>query len=101
MGAFAANLRSFEFLRDFTTSATLTGSIDIPFALIFVAVIAWISPVMLLPILFGIALLLVITMVVRPRLERLTETKLRSWRPTQRDTDRDFVGPGDAKGNGC
>ena len=74
VGSFAANLRSFEFLRDFTTSATLTGLIDIPFALIFVAVIAWISPTMLLPVLFGIALLLVIAMVVRPRLEKLTET---------------------------
>lgn len=74
VGSFAANLRSFEFLRDFTTSATLTGLIDIPFALIFVAVIAWISPVMLLPVIFGIALLLIITMVVRPRLEALTET---------------------------
>ena len=74
VGSFAANLRSFEFLRDFTTSATLTGLIDIPFALIFVAVIAWISPIMLLPVIIGIALLLVITMVVRPRLEKLTET---------------------------
>jgi len=74
VGSFAANLRSFEFLRDFTTSATLTGLIDIPFALIFIAVIAWISPVMLLPVLVGIALLLFITMIVRPRLEALTET---------------------------
>lgn len=74
VGSFAANLRSFEFLRDFTTSMTLTSLIDIPFALIFVAVIAWISPVMLLPIIFGIALLLVIALVVRPRLEKLTET---------------------------
>ena len=74
VGSFAANLRSFEFLRDFTTSATLTGLIDIPFALIFIAVIAWISPVMLLPVLVGIALLLIITMIVRPRLEALTET---------------------------
>ena len=73
VGSFAANLRSFEFLRDFTTSATLTGLIDIPFALIFIAVIAWISPVML-PVLVGIALLLIITMIVRPRLEALTET---------------------------
>lgn len=74
VGSFAANLRSFEFLRDFTTSATLTGLIDVPFALIFIAVIAWISPVMLLPVMFGIALLLILTMVVRPRLEALTET---------------------------
>jgi ATP-binding cassette subfamily C protein LapB len=74
VGAYAANLRSFEFLRDFTTSATLTGLIDIPFALVFIAVIAWISPLMMLPIIAGIVLLLAITMVVRPRLERLTET---------------------------
>jgi ATP-binding cassette subfamily C protein LapB len=74
VGAYSANLRSFEFLRDFTTSATLTGLIDIPFALVFIAVIAWISPLMMLPIIAGIVLLLAITMVVRPRLERLTET---------------------------
>ena len=72
VGSFAANLRSFEFLRDFTTSATLTGLIDIPFALIFVALARGL-PIMLLPT-FGIAPLLVITMVVRPRLEKLTET---------------------------
>ena len=73
VGAFAANLRSFEFLRDFTTSATLTGLIDIPFALVFIMVIAWISPLMLLPILAGIVILLLITMVVRPRLGKFTE----------------------------
>ena len=74
VGSFASNLRSFEFLRDFTTSATLTGLIDIPFALIFLLVIAWISPTMLLPILVGLAVLLSITLFVRPRLEKLTET---------------------------
>jgi ATP-binding cassette subfamily C protein LapB len=42
--------------------------------LVFIAVIAWISPLMMLPIIAGIVLLLAITMVVRPRLERLTET---------------------------
>jgi ATP-binding cassette subfamily C protein LapB len=74
VGSFASNLRSFEFLRDFTTSATLTGLIDIPFALIFLLVIAWISPTMLLPILIGLAVLLSIALFVRPRLEKLTET---------------------------
>ena len=40
VGSFASNLRSFETVRDFITSATITTLIDIPFGLIFVAV-AW------------------------------------------------------------
>lgn len=73
VGGFAANLRSFEFLRDFTTSATVTSLIDIPFALVFVAVIAWISPTMVIPIVIGIAAVLIFTTVIRPSLQRLTE----------------------------
>lgn len=73
VGGFAANLRSFEFLRDFTTSATVTSLIDIPFALVFVAVIAWISPAMVTPILLGIAAVLVFTIIVRPSLQKVTE----------------------------
>lgn len=73
VGGFAANLRSFEFLRDFTTSATVTSLIDIPFALVFVIVIAWISPTMVIPILVGIGAVLIFTTVIRPSLQRLTE----------------------------
>jgi ATP-binding cassette subfamily C protein LapB len=36
-GSFAANLRVFESVRDFITSATITAFIDLPFALIFLA----------------------------------------------------------------
>lgn len=38
-GAFANNLKEFETLRDFFTSATLTAVIDLPFVIIFLAVI--------------------------------------------------------------
>ena len=37
-GSFAANLRSFETVRDFITSATVTAFIDLPFALVFLLV---------------------------------------------------------------
>ena len=74
VGSYAANLRSFEFLRDITTSASLTGFIDIPFAFVFLAVVAWISPVLLIPIVIGIVLLLALALALRPRLEQLTET---------------------------
>ncbi len=43
-GGFAAVVREFETVRDFFTSATLSAFIDLPFAFLFVAVIALISP---------------------------------------------------------
>ena len=53
VGSYAVNLRSFETLRDFITSASVTTIIDIPFALIFIGVIAWIAWPVLIPILIG------------------------------------------------
>ena len=77
-GAFAANLRSFETVRDFMTSATLVVMIDIPFALLFLLFIAWISPSLALPILFGAALLLIYAWIVQGRMRELTETTYRA-----------------------
>lgn len=48
-GSLAANLRSFETVRDFITSATVTALIDLPFTVIFLLVIGWIAWPMLLP----------------------------------------------------
>lgn len=42
-GAFASMLREFETVRDFFTSATLAAFIDLPFAFLFIAVIALIN----------------------------------------------------------
>jgi ATP-binding cassette, subfamily C, bacterial LapB len=49
-GAFANNLREFESLRDFFTSATLVTLVDLPFALLFIAVV-WLigGPIALVP----------------------------------------------------
>ncbi len=45
-GSFVSNLRDFESVRDVLTSATLTALIDLPFFLLFVAVIFSIAPVL-------------------------------------------------------
>ena len=49
-GAFANNLREFETLRDFFTSATLVAVIDLPFVLLFVAIV-WLigGPIAIVP----------------------------------------------------
>ncbi|HEY8963208.1 MAG TPA: type I secretion system permease/ATPase, partial [Alphaproteobacteria bacterium] len=44
-GVFANMLREFESVKEFFTSATLTAFIDLPFALIFVAFVFFISPI--------------------------------------------------------
>ncbi|MEM6606254.1 MAG: type I secretion system permease/ATPase [Pseudomonadota bacterium] len=74
VGSFAVNLRSFETLRDFIASASVTSIIDLPFALLFFAVIAWIAWPVLVPVLLGIALLVGFALIMRPRLQRLTES---------------------------
>src|SRR5262249_16128554 len=49
-GAFASNIREFETLRDFFTSASLSAVVDMPFLLLFLVVIWFIGgPVALVP----------------------------------------------------
>ncbi len=77
-GSFAANLRSFETIRDFITSATVTAFIDVPFALIFLVVIGWIAWPLILPILFGMLLLIVYALTVHSKMHELSETTYRA-----------------------
>lgn len=77
-GAFAANLRSFETVRDFIASATVTTLIDLPFAFLFLAVMAWIDPPMALPGLIGIVLIVGYALLVQDRMHELSETTYRA-----------------------
>lgn len=74
VGSFAANLRGFETVRDFIASSTVTAMIDLPFALIFIAVMAWISPWMVLPVVTAFVLILVIGFILQHRLHELSES---------------------------
>ncbi len=77
-GSFASSLRSFESVRDFIGSATVIAFIDLPFALVFMAVIAWISPPMLIPLLIGGAAMLLYAMAVQGRMHQLADTAHRA-----------------------
>jgi ATP-binding cassette subfamily C protein LapB len=78
VGSFASNLRAFETVRDFITSATITTLIDIPFAMIFVIVIAWIAPYMVVPVIVGAVLLLLYSFSVQTKMQEHSEMMFRA-----------------------
>lgn len=74
VGSFASNLRGFEAVRDFIASSTVTALIDLPFALVFLVAIAWISPLLALPVVGAFILILVGGYLMQHRLHELSET---------------------------
>src|SRR6185503_2666556 len=75
-GAFAANLREFESLRDFFTSATLTTLTDLPFVFLFTWIIGLIAgPIAVIPLL-AIPLLLLAGLLAQFPLSNLMQRHL-------------------------
>lgn len=78
VGSFAANLRSFETVRDFITSATVTALIDLPFAILFLVVIAWIDIPMFIPVVVGMVVVAGYAWLVQAKMHDLSETTYRA-----------------------
>lgn len=78
VGAFSSNLRSFETVRDFITSASVTAFIDLPFALLFMLVIALIAWPLIFPLLFGIVVVIVYAYILQHKMHDLSETTYRA-----------------------
>ena len=74
IGSFASNLRGFEQVRDFIASSTVTALIDLPFGLLFIAVLAWISPWLAVPPVIAFVIILIMGYVMQHRLHELSET---------------------------
>lgn len=72
VGAFAANLRSFEAVRDFIASASLTTFVDLPFLFLFLAVLGWLSPYLMLPPAIAAVLVLVVSILSQWRIRKLS-----------------------------
>ena len=72
VGSFASKLRSFESVRDFIASASLTTLVELPFVLLFLVAIAWVSPWMLIPPVVAIAAILLVSFWAQARMESLT-----------------------------
>ena len=75
MGAFANNLRDFESIRNFFTASTMATLVDLPFAVIFLIVVAYIGGPMVSIPLVTITLLLVFSfMMIKPLRESIEAT---------------------------
>jgi ATP-binding cassette subfamily C protein LapB len=78
VGSYAASLRSFESVRDVVASATVTALIDVPFAIVFLVVLAWISwPLVFAPVV-GLVLVLAYSFFVQRRMHELSTTTFRA-----------------------
>jgi len=77
VGSFASSLGAFEAIRSFISSATVIAFVDLPFALLFIAIIAIIAWPLAVPVLIGALLLLIYATVIHRRLHNLAETSYR------------------------
>jgi len=78
VGSFSQNLRGFEQVRDVITSTTVTALVDLPFALLFLVVIVWISPWLMIPVVLSFAGILTYGWIVQKKLHALAETTYRA-----------------------
>lgn len=69
VGSLANNLREFESLRDFFTSATLASLIDLPFVAVFLGAILWIGGLaMVLPVVVAVPVVVAAGLALQPAL---------------------------------
>jgi len=74
VGSFASNLRDFETIRTFMTTATMTILIDLPFAVLFLCVIYYIGGVLVAVPALTIALILLYAALIRKPLQASIES---------------------------
>lgn len=74
VGSFASNVQSFESVRSFIGSMTITALIDLPFFLLFVLIIGSISWVMVIPVLVGAVIIIGYALSVQSKMQQLSET---------------------------
>ena len=75
VGSFASNLKDFDSIRSFLTNASMTTLIDLPFTVIFIAVIWYIGgPIVFIPIVTMILIILYSVFLIKPLKESIQST---------------------------
>jgi len=78
VGAFANNLRDFESVRDFITSATITTLVDLPFVALYLAVIYFIGGPIVMVASVSIVLILLYGLIIQAPLRKSVEATFRA-----------------------
>jgi len=78
VGAFAAQLRSFETIRDFIASTSVTAFVDLPFSIVFISVMFILGWQLVIPALIVITFMLCYAYVVHVKMEELSATSQRA-----------------------
>lgn len=78
VGSFASTLRGFEQVRDFIASSTVTALVDLPFGLMFMALIIWIAPWLALPVALAFGMTVGMGWLLQHRLHALAESTYRA-----------------------
>ncbi|MBE9608335.1 type I secretion system permease/ATPase [Chitinilyticum piscinae] len=78
VGSFSANLRAFESIRDFIASATISTLVDLPFVLIFLLVLIWISPWLVIPPVIGMLLIVISSLLAQAKMQAMVEETQRA-----------------------
>ena len=73
VGQVAASMREMESLRDFFTSATMTAVVDLPFAILFLAVIWLLAGSLVIIPAVAVVMVLLIGFAVQPALSRISD----------------------------
>ena len=77
VGSFASNIGAFESVRSFISSATIIAFVDLPFALLFIAIIALIAWPLAVPVVIGALVLLLYATAIHRKLHALAEESYR------------------------
>jgi type I secretion system LssB family ATPase len=72
-GAYAKQVQEFDSVREFLTSATLVSAIDLPFTLLFLALITWLGGVMVLIPIIAMAVIILTGIVLKNKLNTSVE----------------------------
>ncbi len=75
-GVLTANMRDFDGLRDFFTSATMTALIDLPFSLLFLVLIAVLGGWVVIPVLLAIPLVLLMSWLKARRIQGIIQQSM-------------------------